>query len=306
MGGPTGEIHAVDPQMGAFGEKVQEVLFVKEEELEGTDKTRKALRYGSHAIEISVDGLAFVPVLGTNSIEMYTLSHPSSTFSSSQRHLTHIHSHPSPRPSDGPRHLLVHPNGKRLYVVTEHTNYLDVYSIHPTSSPPSLTHLNSVSIIPTDLRPNPHDFRGDTLALHPPTPSNPSPSHIFATTRGARSGVRGWMGVWELDGEGDLIKPEEGDSVQPSSPSPVETSKDPDIGNVHRYETPTSGGKANAISLLLKRSSLSSSSHPTSLEFDTQPPQNSRRHAQMPLVPPPFEANPPVEANTTTDRKSVV
>lgn len=43
MGGPTGEIHAVDPQMGAFGEKVQEVLFVKEEELEGTDKTRKAL-----------------------------------------------------------------------------------------------------------------------------------------------------------------------------------------------------------------------------------------------------------------------
>ena len=43
MGGPTGEVHVVDPETGGFGQKVQEVLFVEDEELENADKTRKAL-----------------------------------------------------------------------------------------------------------------------------------------------------------------------------------------------------------------------------------------------------------------------
>ncbi|KAL1670899.1 hypothetical protein EV122DRAFT_256866, partial [Schizophyllum commune] len=43
MGGATGEVHTVDPETGGFGKKVQEVLFVEDEELEKADKTRKAL-----------------------------------------------------------------------------------------------------------------------------------------------------------------------------------------------------------------------------------------------------------------------
>lgn len=43
MGGPTGEVHAVDPKTGGFEQKMQEVLFVEDGELEKADKTRKAL-----------------------------------------------------------------------------------------------------------------------------------------------------------------------------------------------------------------------------------------------------------------------
>jgi carboxy-cis,cis-muconate cyclase len=42
-GGPSGEVHLVNPSSGGFGEKVQQVLFVPEVELEGADKTRVAL-----------------------------------------------------------------------------------------------------------------------------------------------------------------------------------------------------------------------------------------------------------------------
>ena len=43
VGGPTGEVHLIDPDTGGFGEKLQQVLFVPESELEATDKTRVAL-----------------------------------------------------------------------------------------------------------------------------------------------------------------------------------------------------------------------------------------------------------------------
>ena len=73
-------------------------------------------RYGSHGIEFSpAFGLAFVPVLGTNSIEVY--------LHEAAGPLVHLASIPSPRgPSshDGPRHIKVHPTGKVLYCVTEH------------------------------------------------------------------------------------------------------------------------------------------------------------------------------------------
>jgi carboxy-cis,cis-muconate cyclase len=45
IGGPTGEVHAKPDETSAtgFGEKVQEVLFVPDGELEAWDKTNKAL-----------------------------------------------------------------------------------------------------------------------------------------------------------------------------------------------------------------------------------------------------------------------
>lgn len=42
-GGPTGEAHAVDPVTGGYGPKVQQILFVPEDELKLADKTRVAL-----------------------------------------------------------------------------------------------------------------------------------------------------------------------------------------------------------------------------------------------------------------------
>lgn len=81
IGGPTGEVHAKPDETSTtgFGEKVQEVLFVPEGELEGWDKTNKALvslpslsgscvadgiqRYGAHGIEFDPNGRAYIPDL---------------------------------------------------------------------------------------------------------------------------------------------------------------------------------------------------------------------------------------------------
>ncbi|CAD6966963.1 unnamed protein product [Tilletia controversa] len=62
-GGPTGEIHRINPQTGELDAKQQELIFLRdnsEEALGKADKTRKALRYGAHNIDIGVDQLALV------------------------------------------------------------------------------------------------------------------------------------------------------------------------------------------------------------------------------------------------------
>jgi carboxy-cis,cis-muconate cyclase len=45
MGGPTGEVHKAPNSTSStgFGEKIQEMVYVPEDELEGWDKTNKAL-----------------------------------------------------------------------------------------------------------------------------------------------------------------------------------------------------------------------------------------------------------------------
>ncbi|KAF5381738.1 hypothetical protein D9615_005393 [Tricholomella constricta] len=268
-GGPTGEVHFIDPETGGFGEKLQQILFVPEDELEKADKTRVALshfaspfpsmpeprlrsqrscaisaqpripgflmstelslfalscsRYGSHAVEFSsATGHGFIPVLGTDTIEMYTRD-PSSGL------LTHIASIPSPRGAgahDGPRHLKIHPNGKILYCVTEHTNLVDAYAITSTS----LTYLASRSLLPSSIDPaHVPRFRGDTLILAPSTPEHPAPRTLFATTRGAKSSDKGWLSAFSLDPDGTFAE-----------------------GAGEHFETPTSGGKANALDVLPK------------------------------------------------------
>lgn len=147
--------------------------------------------------------------------------------------LTHIYSAPSPRgpnAHDGPRHIKVHPNGKVLYCVTEHTNFVDSYSI----SPSSLVYLSSRSLLPANTT-EISRFRGDTLLLAPSAADQPTPLTLFATTRGAATATRGWLSVFSLDADG-LFSTEEA-----------------------HYETATSGGKANAIDLLPKSTSGSES-----------------------------------------------
>ncbi|KAF8955027.1 Lactonase, 7-bladed beta-propeller-domain-containing protein [Flammula alnicola] len=245
VGGPTGEAHLIDPKTGGFGKKVQQILFVPESELENADKTRVALRYGSHGIEFTPSRQhAFIPVLGTNSIEMYE-------WNSTSGHLKHTTSIGSPRgkdANDGPRHVKVHPNGKVLYCVTEHSNYVDAYRISPTT----LEHIASRSLLPrnwssfsphSSTSTSDHSFRGDTLMLPPPTASNPSPQILITTTRGSTPDIRGWLSVFPLDEEGNFTSLPQQDS-RVGSGSPDE--------DAERFRTPTSGGKANAIDILPK------------------------------------------------------
>ncbi|KXN81587.1 Muconate cycloisomerase 1 [Leucoagaricus sp. SymC.cos] len=235
VGGPTGEVHSIDETTGGFGKKTQEILFVPEADLPFADKTRVALRYGSHGVESTSTpsySLTFVPVLGTNSIEVYSRDIDSGS-------LTHLCSTPSPRgaeANDGPRHVKLHPNGKLLYCVTEHSNIVDIYEI--TSQPTNVTipfvlkHVDSRSMLPDHIDPRSlHDFRGDTLLLTPPTAARPSPHALFTTTRGRTSATRGWLSIFALDENGYFEL--NGHALEA----------------VIRYETPTSGGKANAIDL---------------------------------------------------------
>ncbi|KAJ2933098.1 hypothetical protein H1R20_g4005, partial [Candolleomyces eurysporus] len=256
-GGPTGEVHALASD-GSFGEKVQQFLFVPEDELEKADKSRIALRYGLHGVEFSSTGYGFIPVLGTSTIEMYRRDPTTGR-------LEHIFSSPSPRgPSshDGPRHVKVHPNGKILYCVTEHTNYLDTYEIKDGT----LHHISSHSLLPSNLtnKPShssssvdPHlvsDFRGGTLMLTPSSPAFPAPIALFTTTRGATPAQKGWTSVFRLDRDGHVIP------TSPPSDAPDQTPLQ-DVADdlvAVRFETPTSSGKANAVNIRSKDDDSSS------------------------------------------------
>jgi len=115
----------------------------------------------------------------------------------------------------------------------------------------SVEYLASRSLVPrnssedqsTLLSSNTTDhFRGDTLLLSPPTPLNPTPNVLVATTRGS-SATRGWLSVFPLDADGNFID-------VPKSGNVGETFDGDD--EAHRFRTPTSGGKANAIDILPK------------------------------------------------------
>lgn len=85
-----------------------------------------------------------------------------------------------------------------------------------------------MSILPPSSEP--HHYRGDTLRLHPSTSAHPSPSHLFATTRGFDTSHKGFLTIFSIREDGLLS----------------------DDDNIERWETPTSGGKANAIELRSK------------------------------------------------------
>ncbi|EGG10784.1 uncharacterized protein MELLADRAFT_93461 [Melampsora larici-populina 98AG31] len=227
VGGPTGELHRLDKDSGLIEEKIQEILFVPPSDLINEDRTRKALRYGSHAIEINrITNQAFVAHLGHNSIFMYEVDPDTKT-------LRLITETKSPRPHDGPRHCVISEDGRWLYVVTEHTQFIDLYKIEPDS----LVYQTSTSIIPSDqsldISFDPDDYRGDTIRILPTLLKQTlfasttdketwmSKNYIFATTRGKDPQHPGVLAVLEQDS--NYLK------------------------LLSLWPTPTSGGKANAI-----------------------------------------------------------
>ena len=66
---------------------------------------------------------------------------------------------------------------------------------------------------------------------------------LIATTRGSSSATRGWLSVFPLDADGNFVNARDvGGNFQ----------VDGDDDGAHRFRTPTSGGKANAIDILPK------------------------------------------------------
>jgi carboxy-cis,cis-muconate cyclase len=117
-------------------------------------------------------------------------------------------------------------------------NFVDAYHIHETSlvyisSRPLLPPILSATL-PTTSSSDPHTrshFRGDTLMLSPSTSQNPAPCALLATTRGSTGNIRGWLSIFRLGPSGEFLD----DFV--------------------RFETPTSGGKANALDVRAKEDS---------------------------------------------------
>lgn len=70
--------------------------------------------------------------------------------------------------------------------------------------------------------------------LSPSAAGSPNPQVLVTTTRGSDPELRGWLSIFPLDENGQFSKSR---------------------NEIDRYQTPTSGGKANAIDLLSKDSS---------------------------------------------------
>ncbi|RMZ85111.1 hypothetical protein DV738_g120, partial [Chaetothyriales sp. CBS 135597] len=114
----------------------------------------------------------------------------------------------SPRPNDGPRHVWPHPAGKVVYVLQEHSSH-------------------GVRIIPDAL--NETAFWADEVRNS--LSNGAAPRWLYATTRGLEASTKGWLAVIAIDADGHV------DASAGSNNN----------GVVALWETPTSGGWANAV-----------------------------------------------------------
>ncbi|GAA5923554.1 lactonase family protein [Sporobolomyces koalae] len=224
-GGPVAQTFSL-ANTGALQDRLQEVIYLDGGEAElwdpATDRTRVALRYGSHAIDLDPNyKRAYVPHVGRDSIYAYAVE-----LDGTLRQLAEVPSFGN-RGHEGPRHSIPSRDGRKLYVVTEHTSYLDVYDV--IGSMPYLAHSQRLSIIPSSLDPSRALYRGDTLRL------SLDDTRIYVTTRGKTSAEKGFISVWRVEPDG---------SIADDSTSSTE---ERGYGALHRFETATSGGKANAI-----------------------------------------------------------
>lgn len=227
-GGPSGEVFRLNTD-GSIGAPVQELSF-KDSEASGT-KDRSSdqhgdfggLRHGAHSIDLSPDGLAlYVADIGRNCIWTYSVRPLTNDVNSLDPPLTFGTKAVALRGNDGPRHTTPHPNGRVLYVVQEHSNMLDVFSVGPGGT--ELDHVSAWPILPSEKEVE--DFWADEVRVGK---AGERPRHVYASTRGLQQKTRGWVTVWSLDENGMVV---EGKGLG---------------GCLDRWETPTSGGIANAI-----------------------------------------------------------
>lgn len=219
-GGPTGEAFTISPD-GGVGDLVQELDFVDDK---ASDKPTGALhgdfgglRHGSHSVDLSPDMQSlYIADIGRNCIFTYSIDNDHTR--TGKKHLTLGSKHISPRANDGPRHTWPHPSGKILYSLQEHTSIVDLFSVADDGV--TLTHANGVKIIPADR--DPKDYWADEVRL---STGSATPRYMYASTRGLAAETKGYVAVFELQPDGTVA------------------SEEP----ICIWETPTSGGIANAI-----------------------------------------------------------
>nr|POE79574.1 muconate cycloisomerase 1 [Quercus suber] len=254
VGGATGEVFTIGPG-GEIGDLIQELDFVNHDTDNMSEKRGAVphgdfggLRHGAHSCDLSIDGKSlYVADIGRNCIWTYkinahhgltqrslqvgswtsdSLSQQSSSPKEEVQHLELGCKHISPRSHDGPRHTWPHPNGKVLYSLQEHSSMVDVFSISPDDGT-TLRHLQGVSIIPADK--DCKAYWADEVRLS----TGPDPVHprfLYASTRGLQADTKGYVSVFAVREDGTID----------TSGGGLEKALD-------IWETPTSGGIANAI-----------------------------------------------------------
>lgn len=232
VGGANGEVFAIDQATGGFMEfsssatgtgAIQVLTFVEDvpQRDDGSTMDFGGLRHGAHSADLSPDGKAlYVADIGRNCIFTYSINPSDGKLTLGEKHI-------SPRSHDGPRHAWPHPNGRYLYCLQEHSSMVDVFEIDQSTV--KLKHVQGVRIIPSNA--DEKKFWADEVRT---SLSNGSkPTYLFASTRGLDKSTKGYVAAFKLTDEGTID--ETGGRVEETP------------GLISIWETPTSGGWANAI-----------------------------------------------------------
>lgn len=224
-GGPSGEVFTIEAD-GSIGDLVQELDFVTGQgENQSSARGEVAhgdfggLRHGAHSVDLSPDGKAlYVADIGRNCIWTYKVQHEKRGIDDPPLKLGM--KSVAPREHDGPRHTWPHPNGKVLYSLQEHSSMVDVFSI--AADGVTLEHKQACSVLPPgkDCK----AYWADEVR-YSTGPDPLRPRYLYASNRGLDAATKGYVAAYKLNEEGYL------ESEQP----------------IHIWETPTSGGLANAV-----------------------------------------------------------
>lgn len=228
VGGPSGEVFTINQDDGSIGELVQTLSFIEEEPgvLDGDKRPHGdfgGLRHGAHSVDVSPDGKSlFIADIGRNCVWTYSINLDGTALAQGkqQQHLTYGGKNIAPRATDGPRHTTPHFHTRVLYSLQEHTSMVDAFRVEKDGV--TLTHLSGVKIIPADK--SPEDYWADEVRLSNRFFNrNAFPGYLYASTRGLKDETKGYVAAVQLDEHGELGK----------------------VADI--WETPTSGGWANAV-----------------------------------------------------------
>ena len=230
-GGASGEVFAIDQSTGGFKvsseqaseyDPLQELSFVedKPQQDDGSVMDFGGLRHGAHSADLSANGKAlYVADIGRNAIFTFSVDSKDGKLTLGEKHI-------SPRSHDGPRHVWPHPAGKYVYCLQEHSSMVDVFEI--VAPGPKLKHVQGVKIIPETE--NHKDFWADEVRTS--LSDGDKPKYLYASTRGLEKTKMGYVAAFRLSEDGRIDGGKSG--------------KEQD-GLLAMWETPTSGGWANAI-----------------------------------------------------------
>ncbi|OCT49690.1 Muconate cycloisomerase 1 [Cladophialophora carrionii] len=252
-GGATGEVFSLDPETGNIVpppassgtaatqaspqvQPLQLLSFLDQDAQrdDGTVMDFGGLRHGAHSADLSPDGKAiYIADIGRNCIWTYSIDPKTGALTLGEKHI-------SPRPTDGPRHVWPHPSGEFVYCLQEHTSMVDVFST--SDGGVKLKHEQGVRIIPAEEKEA--DYWADEVRTS--FSLGDQPKYLYASTRGLKEGKNGYVAVYKLTSEGRIDT-----SVAPhhsyAKNADSESRSSLYAGLLYLWESPTSGGWANAV-----------------------------------------------------------